>query len=116
MQPAITNRVPKLLSLLLLLGLPGGYLFGQDLPILPEPEGILEPPAVISERPNMASLPQVFTPEAASLGEYGKVPVNYFNGLPNITIPLTELKGKNYNLHICPTMPAATSRTSMPAR
>ena len=100
MQPAITKRVPKLLSLLLLLGLPGGYLFGQDLPILPEPEGILEPTAGISERPNMASLPQVFTPEAASLGEYGKVPVNYFNGLPNITIPLTELKGKNYNLPV----------------
>ena len=45
-------------------------------------------------------IPQVYTPQAAELGKYGKVPVSYFNGLPNITIPLTELKGKNYHLPV----------------
>ena len=45
-------------------------------------------------------LPQVFSPNAAELGKYGKIPVSYFNGLPNITIPLTELKAKNYTLPI----------------
>ena len=45
-------------------------------------------------------LPQVFSPNAAELGKYGKVPVNYFNGLPNITIPLTELKAKGYTLPV----------------
>lgn len=49
---------------------------------------------------NVEPLPQVFTPNAAELGKYGKVPVSYFNGLPNITIPLTELKGKNYDLPV----------------
>ena len=46
------------------------------------------------------SLPQVFSPNAAELGKYGKIPVSYFNGLPNISIPLTELKAKNYTLPI----------------
>ena len=45
-------------------------------------------------------LPQVFSPDAAELGKYGKVPVNYFNGLPNITIPLTEVRAKNYTLPV----------------
>ena len=45
-------------------------------------------------------LPQIFSPDAAELGKYGKIPVNYFNGLPNITIPLTEVRAKNYTLPI----------------
>ncbi len=45
-------------------------------------------------------LPQVFSPNAAELGKYGKVPVNYFNGLPEIKIPLTELRAKNYTLPV----------------
>lgn len=45
-------------------------------------------------------LPQVFSPNAAELGKYGKIPVSYFNGLPNISIPLTELKAKSYTLPI----------------
>ena len=44
--------------------------------------------------------PQVFSPNAAELGKYGRVPVNYFNGLPNITIPLTEIRAKSYTLPI----------------
>ena len=45
-------------------------------------------------------LPQVFSPNAAELGKYGKIPVSYFNGLPNISIPLTELKAKGYTLPV----------------
>ena len=44
--------------------------------------------------------PQVFSPDAAELGKYGKIPVNYFNGLPSITIPLKEFRAKNYTLPI----------------
>lgn len=43
---------------------------------------------------------QVFTPNAASLGQYGLIPVNYFNGLPEISIPLTTFKAKGYELPI----------------
>lgn len=46
------------------------------------------------------NLPQVFSPNAAELGKYGKIPVSYFNGLPNITIPLTELQAKDYTLPV----------------
>ena len=47
-----------------------------------------------------SQLPQVFSPNAAELGKYGKIPVSYFNGLPNISIPLTELRAKGYTLPI----------------
>ena len=46
------------------------------------------------------SIPQVFSPTAAELGKYGKIPVSYYNGLPNIKIDLTELKGKDYSLPV----------------
>ena len=46
------------------------------------------------------SLQQEFSPNAAELGKYGKVPVSYFNGLPNISIPLTELRAKDYTLPV----------------
>lgn len=45
-------------------------------------------------------LPQVFSPDAAELGKYGRIPVNYFNGLPDISIPLTELRAKNFTLPV----------------
>ena len=35
-----------------------------------------------------------YAPNAAEIGRYGRVPVSYFNGLQNLTIPLTEVKGK----------------------
>ena len=43
---------------------------------------------------------QMFSPNAAELGKYGKIPVNYFNGLPNIQVPLTTLKAKGADLPI----------------
>ena len=43
---------------------------------------------------------QVFTPNAASLGTYGQVPVNYFNGLAQTSIPLTTFKVNGYELPI----------------
>lgn len=43
---------------------------------------------------------QVFTPNAANLGQYGQIPVNYFNGLPEIAIPLTTFKARGYELPI----------------
>ena len=43
---------------------------------------------------------QVLSPTAAELGKYGKIPVSYFNGLPNVSVPLTELRAKDYTLPI----------------
>ncbi len=48
------------------------------------------------------SLPQLLSPNAAELGRYGKNPVNYFNGLPGIVVPLTSVHAKGYEL---PTRP-----------
>lgn len=42
------------------------------------------------------SLPQLLSPNAAELGRYGKNPVNYFNGLPGIVVPLTSVHAKGY--------------------
>ena len=46
------------------------------------------------------SLPRVLSPNAAEIEKYGKIPVSYFNGLPNINIPLTELQAKDYSLPV----------------
>lgn len=40
------------------------------------------------------------TPNAASLGEYGQVPVDYFNGLPQINVPLCEFKSGSINVPV----------------
>ncbi len=57
----------------------------------------------------------MFSPNAAELGKYGKILVNYFNGLPNIQVPLTTLKAKGADLPIYLTYhPEGTSRSSTP--
>lgn len=40
------------------------------------------------------------SPEIASLGEYGKVPVSLYTGVPDISIPIYELKAGDYSLPI----------------
>ncbi len=57
---------------------------------------------IFSSHPLFSQEPpiQVFTPNAAELGKYGRIPVSYYNGLPVIDIPLTELHAKNYVLPI----------------
>lgn len=54
---------------------------------------------------------QEFSPNAAELGKYGKVPVSYFNGLPDIKVPLYELKARNYTLPVYLTYYAGGHRT-----
>ena len=46
------------------------------------------------------SEPQVLSPSAYEFCKYGEVPVDYFNGLPSITVPLTEIRAKGYTLPI----------------
>jgi len=45
-------------------------------------------------------MPSVPSPTAANLGVYGEIPVSYYTGTPNISIPLYELKGKKINVPI----------------
>ncbi len=40
------------------------------------------------------------SPEAAELGKYGQIPVSYFNGLPEISIPLYTVQCKDISLPI----------------
>lgn len=40
------------------------------------------------------------SPNSASLGRYGDIPVSFFNGQPNIQIPLYEIKTPNHSLQI----------------
>ena len=42
----------------------------------------------------------MLSPNAASLGEYGEVPVSPFTGIPKIEIPLTEIEAGNHKLPI----------------
>ena len=50
--------------------------------------GVLPRPAQAQPKPNW----DIPAPNAASLGEYGQVPVNFFNGLPSIGVPLYTFK------------------------
>ena len=43
---------------------------------------------------------QVLSPGAYEICKYGKVPVNYFNGLPEISVPLAEVYAKGYTLPV----------------
>lgn len=54
--------------------------------------------------------PQVLSPSAYEMGKYGKVPVSYFNGLPDISVPLTEVKAKGYTLPVYLTYYAGGNR------
>ena len=45
-------------------------------------------------------LPGVVTPDAYGIGRYGRIPVNRFSGLPDINIPLTEVRGRGYKLPV----------------
>lgn len=47
---------------------------------------------------SQSSLISFPTPEASELGKYGQVPVSYFNGLPEISIPLYTLTCKDIEL------------------
>jgi hypothetical protein len=44
--------------------------------------------------------PNVPSPTAATLGKFGDVPVSYFTGVPQISIPLFAVKGKTLELPI----------------
>ena len=72
---------------------------------------VLSISCIVGYAQNDNVLPQVFSPDAAELGKYGRVPVNYFNGLPNITIPLTEIRAKNYTLPVYLSYHASGNKT-----
>ena len=45
-------------------------------------------------------LPQMLSPAAYEMGRYGRTPASHFYGLPNISVPLAEVRAKGYNLPI----------------
>lgn len=42
----------------------------------------------------------VTSPEVANIGTFGNIPVGYFTGTPDVTIPLCELKAGKYSLPV----------------
>jgi YD repeat-containing protein len=52
------------------------------------------------------------SPEAASLGKYGDIPVSYHTGVPNISVPLYELKEGNVTLPVSLSYHASGVRVS----
>lgn len=52
---------------------------------------------VRAQRPYTTAVP---SPNASGLGVYGEIPVSYFTGIPNISIPLYEIKGTDINVPI----------------
>ena len=56
----------------------------------------------------------VTCPEASGLGEYGKVPVSHFTGIPNISVPLYEIKFGKYVIPISADYHLASVRPNDP--
>jgi YD repeat-containing protein len=53
----------------------------------------------------------IATPNMTELGKYGQIPVSYFNGLPNIIIPLYTIKCKDIELPISLSYHAGGNKT-----
>jgi YD repeat-containing protein len=49
--------------------------------------------------PNLGS-PTLLAPNAASLGKYGEVPVSYYTGIPNITVPIYDIKSGSLDIPV----------------
>lgn len=52
----------------------------------------------LSSMAQLLPIKNVPSPEIANLGEYGKVPVSLYTGIPDISVPLYELKAGNFIL------------------
>ena len=50
--------------------------------------------------PDNTFLPQMLSPSAYEIGRYGRTPVSYFHGLPNISIPLTEVRARGFTIPV----------------
>jgi hypothetical protein len=57
-------------------------------------------PPVAAQTVSNVMRPNVPSPTAASLGKFGDVPISYFTGLPQISIPLFTAKGKTLQLPV----------------
>ncbi|AXP80516.1 hypothetical protein CJ739_1427 [Mariniflexile rhizosphaerae] len=59
-------------------------------------------------------LPQIIppSPNAASLAQYADVPISHYTGVPNISIPLYEIKSGNLTLPINMSYQSTTLRMS----
>lgn len=53
----------------------------------------------VKSQPN-PDVPKIIpaSPNAAALGEYGNIPISLYTGLPDISIPIWDLKGREINL------------------
>ncbi len=54
----------------------------------------------IEDFESLIKTPVLPSPDVASLGKYGQIPVNLNNGIPQINIPLYEMKSNNLDLNI----------------
>lgn len=56
--------------------------------------------AIAQDEVKEIASPHAFTPNASEIRKYGKMPVGFFTGTPEISIPLTELKAKGFSVPI----------------
>src|SRR5688572_1229985 len=50
--------------------------------------------------PNIHIKHNIYSPDAATLGKFGQIPVSYFNGTTQISVPLYELNYRDINVPI----------------
>lgn len=71
--------------------------------------------AIAQSTPNKSGKIIPPSPTAAALGSYGNVPVSFYNGSPNISIPLYDIATVNHNLKIALNYDASGTKVSQDA-
>lgn len=61
---------------------------------------LLNPPLAGAQDPQGNPAPAVPSPTAASLGQYGEVPIGYYTGIPSVTVPLTTVRAQGVSLPV----------------
>ncbi len=74
----------RIISIILISILFQVWAFGQEQISVPTPTQNIVPPS----------------PTAAALGKYGEIPVGHYTGIPNISVPLCNLSGKQLSVPI----------------
>ena len=79
------------------------YAVNDSVSMIVDTLSLKSPRLVSTEQPDSLS-PLIYilpkTPQASALSRYGEIPVNLSTGVPNISIPLYNIKAGNYTLPI----------------
>lgn len=70
---------------------------------------------ILNATAQITPIENVQSPDVAALGQYGAIPVSLYTGVPNISIPLYDVKVGNYSLPISVSYHLASVKPTVPS-